>query len=62
MTYALTSRQALLLQCAARYKEDEKKLYKDRIFKRLEAKNKQLEAQEKQKALEEAFDDMPALE
>ncbi|TYZ57411.1 hypothetical protein PybrP1_005996 [[Pythium] brassicae (nom. inval.)] len=53
---------ALLTKYAARYKEDEKKLYKEKIFARMEAKNKALQAQEKQKELEEAFDDMPALE
>lgn len=56
------SGQALLNKYAARYKEDEKKLYKEKIFARMEAKNKALQAQEQQKELEEAFDDMPALE
>lgn len=52
----------MLQRYAAKYKEDEKKLYKEKIFDRLEAKNKALEAQEKQRELEEEFDDMPALE
>lgn len=47
---------------AAKYKEDEKKLYKEKIFDRLEAKNKELEKQEKLRAEATEFDDMPALE
>lgn len=54
--------QALLHQCAARYKEAEKKLYKEKIFARMEAKNKVLQAQEQKRAQQEEFDDMPALE
>jgi len=54
--------QALLNRCAARYKEAEKELYKEKIFARMEAKNKVLQEQEKKKALQEEFDDMPALE
>ncbi|KAE8878776.1 hypothetical protein PF005_g23535 [Phytophthora fragariae] len=53
---------ALLNKYAAKYKEDEKKLYKEKIFDRLQAKNKKLEKQEKLKAEAEEFDDMPALE
>ncbi|RLN63384.1 hypothetical protein BBJ29_001738 [Phytophthora kernoviae] len=53
---------ALLHRYAAKYKEDEKKLYKEKIFDRLQAKNKALEKQEKLKAEAEEFDDMPALE
>ncbi|KAK1933974.1 Peptidyl-prolyl cis-trans isomerase FKBP4 [Phytophthora citrophthora] len=53
---------ALLNKYAAKYKEDEKKLYKEKIFDRLQAKNKELEKQEKLKAEAEEFDDMPALE
>ncbi|KAG7383823.1 hypothetical protein PHYPSEUDO_003306 [Phytophthora pseudosyringae] len=53
---------ALLNKYAANYKEDEKKLYKEKIFDRLQAKNKELEKQEKLKAEAEEFDDMPALE
>ncbi|CAH0485032.1 unnamed protein product [Peronospora farinosa] len=52
----------LLNKYAAKYKEEEKKLYKEKIFDRLEAKNKELEKQEKLKAEAEEFDDMPALE
>ncbi|CAH0516372.1 unnamed protein product [Peronospora belbahrii] len=54
--------QTLLNKYAAKYKEDEKKLYKEKIFDRLEAKNKELEKQEKLRAEAEEFDDMPALE
>ncbi|KAF4033078.1 FKBP-type peptidyl-prolyl cis-trans isomerase [Phytophthora infestans] len=53
---------ALLNKYAIKYKEDEKKLYKEKIFDRLQAKNKELEKQEKLKAEAEEFDDMPALE
>ncbi|KAG3117016.1 hypothetical protein PI124_g4331 [Phytophthora idaei] len=53
---------ALLNKYTAKYKEDEKKLYKEKIFDRLQAKNKELEKQEKLKAEAEEFDDMPALE
>ncbi|ETI44636.1 hypothetical protein F441_10624 [Phytophthora nicotianae CJ01A1] len=53
---------ALLNKYAAKYKEEEKKLYKEKIFDRLQAKNKELEKQEKLKAEAEEFDDMPALE
>ncbi|CAI5730872.1 unnamed protein product [Peronospora destructor] len=52
----------LLNKYATKYKEDERKLYKEKIFDRLEAKNKELEKQEKLKAEAEEFDDMPALE
>ncbi|CEG35518.1 peptidylprolyl isomerase d (cyclophilin d) [Plasmopara halstedii] len=58
----LKRNHALLSKYAARYKEDEKKLYKEKIFDRLQAKNKKLEQQEKLKAEAEEFDDMPALE
>jgi hypothetical protein len=58
----VVSLQALLTKYANKYKEDEKKLYKEKIFDRLEAKNKELEKQEKLKAEAEQFDDMPALE
>lgn len=54
--------QALLNKYTAKYKEAEKKLYKEKIFDRMEAKNRVLQQQEKKKALEEEFDDMPALE
>uniref|UniRef100_K3X0E9 peptidylprolyl isomerase n=1 Tax=Globisporangium ultimum (strain ATCC 200006 / CBS 805.95 / DAOM BR144) TaxID=431595 RepID=K3X0E9_GLOUD len=54
--------QALLAKYTAKYKEAEKKLYKEKIFDRMEAKNRALQHQEKKKALEEEFDDMPALE
>jgi hypothetical protein len=58
----VVSLQALLTKYANKYKEDEKKLYKEQIFDRLEAKNKELEKQEKLKAEAKQFDDMPALE
>lgn len=53
---------ALLSKYASKYREDEKKLYKEKIFDRLKAKNKKLEKQEKLKAEAEEFSDMPALE
>lgn len=62
MFVSLACMQAMLNKYAAKYKEDEKKLYKEKIFDRLQAKNKELEKQEKLKAEAEEFDDMPALE
>ncbi|TMW64989.1 hypothetical protein Poli38472_009156 [Pythium oligandrum] len=53
---------AVLAKYAAKYKEDEKKLYKEKIFDRMEAKNKVLQEKEKQKQMQEDFDDMPGLE
>ncbi|CAI5721416.1 unnamed protein product [Hyaloperonospora brassicae] len=58
----LKRNHALLNKYAAKYKEDEKKLYKEKIFDRLEAKNKELEKLEKLRAEATEFDDMPALE
>ena len=49
-----------------RYKKEylraEKKLYKEMIFDRLAAKNKNVEKDEEQKTEEDAFADMPDLE
>ena len=60
--WLLAVQQALLNKYAAKYKQDEKKLYKEKIFDRLEAKNKELEKLEKLRAEATEFDDMPALE
>ncbi|KAJ0393788.1 hypothetical protein P43SY_008225 [Pythium insidiosum] len=54
--------QALLNKYAAKYKEQEKKLYKEKIFDRMEAKNKVLQEEEKKKQEIEEFEDMPGLE
>jgi hypothetical protein len=53
---------AVLAKYAAKYKEQEKKLYKEKIFDVMEKKNKVLQKKEQEKQLAEEFDDMPALE
>lgn len=52
----------LLIKYATKYKEDEKKLYKEKIFDQLEAKNKVLQEQEQRQQEHDVYDDMPELE
>ncbi|DBA04885.1 TPA: hypothetical protein N0F65_006887 [Lagenidium giganteum] len=58
----LKRHKVLLNKYKDKYHEDEKKLYKEKIFDRMEAKNRALQEQEMKKAQAEEFDDMPALE
>lgn len=62
-TLAEWNRCAMLLQkYMKRYERDEKKLYKEKIFDKMEAQNVRRQEREKQKQLEAEFDDMPPLE
>lgn len=54
--------QAVLVKYDQKYKEDEKKLYKEKIFDRMQAKNQKLQEEERRLAMEQEFEDMPALE
>ncbi|CCI40527.1 unnamed protein product [Albugo candida] len=58
----LERQKAQLQRYASKYKEDEKRLYKEQIFDRMVAKNKKLQEQEAKRAMEDVFKDMPALE
>lgn len=52
----------MLVKYDQKYKEDEKKLYKEKIFDRMQAKNQKLQEEERRRAMEQEFEDMPALE
>ncbi|KAL0592102.1 hypothetical protein ABG067_000755 [Albugo candida] len=58
----LERQKAQLQRYASKYKEDEKRLYKEQIFDRMVAKNKKLQEEEAKRAMEDVFKDMPALE
>ena len=66
---ALASRDAKLKRCAANYREEQKKLFRDRMIGTLDAKHraqeqreKQLETVRQQQAEAAMYDDMPALD